>query len=65
MVDSHQGGRYDADPGQGAGQGETSHPQVRNRAWGWFFDASQTEPAMNGARGKGLTVRDRKPKGQG
>lgn len=30
-----------------------------------FFEASQTEPGMDGARGKGLTVRDRKPKEQG
>lgn len=53
MVDSHQGSRYDADPGQGAGQGEISHPQVRNRVSVSLKRAKQSRE-WTGRGGRGL-----------
>lgn len=53
MVDSHQGGRNDAGPGQSAGQGETSHPQVMNRVLGCLKRAKQSRE-WTGRRRRGL-----------
>jgi hypothetical protein len=61
-MSSHHGDRYDADPGQRAGQGETSHHRWTNRVLG-YLGPDRTQLEMEG--GEGLTVRDRKPREQG